>query len=159
MVISSSNPFSGFYPLGVKSEALSLAFQAGHDLAPFISLPPISQHCPYRCFPLARSESSQGQNSGGRPRSPPAKHGADLRHHFQLSTPAITLMLDFHLPDSHIYLSLGPELGRGGRSYTLTSTPQRMRATEPPLSPLYSDPGSLTSQRWPIQPQVHLSPS
>ena len=78
--------------------------------------------------------------------------GADLRHHFQLNAPAIKLMSNLPLPDPYIYLPFAPEIGRGGRSLYITSTIQRMRATKPLLNPLYSDPGSPTSQRWPIHP-------
>lgn len=74
MVISQPQSLQWFYPLRVKSQALSLAFQTGHALAPFISHPPFLNQCLHRHFPLVTSGSSQGQNSGGRFRSPSAKH-------------------------------------------------------------------------------------
>lgn len=67
---------------------------------------------------------------------PTSNMGADLRHYFWLSTPAIMLASNFHLPDSYIHLLTGPELGKGGTSQTVFIT-SRMRATESHLSPHY----------------------
>lgn len=147
MVISSSNPSSSFYPLRVKSKALFLAFQAGHDLAPFNSLPPSLNTIPTGVALCSEVSHLRVRAQVEAPEAHLPNKSADLRHHLQLRSPAIKLMFDLHPPHSHICLPFGPELGKGGRSHAITSRPQRRRATEPPLSPLYSDPGSFTGQR------------